>query len=449
MPTSTGVTVARAARPVNPEDGPIQAFAFDLRALRESAGNPTYRTLAKTAGFSATTLGDAAGGVRLPTLEVTLAYVGACGGEATHWRQRWQAVNRELASQTRGENLRDEDEAAPGKDTEQVEQAEQNKQPELTASSAAEVEAAPQPESQNPASQNPDRPSRRRIRTRVAILGTAAVIVAAAAATPFAIESASSRPATAAALHPTTHTSRNTPPQPCKLTAPVQTAAPALFSGATYGIGANIRTGASLSASVLERVPEGCELSFSGYCLGDLVKDTTAGTPDTRWFMLTTGGEVASAIVHGNPPPGLPPQPCPQDVPDPSSIRLSISAEGSSSGVVALHASGGNLWIVGFAAYYPAGPDDSSAQWHQLSMGTATDPAGFTALLRSASAPAGYPGIPVAAVACFGGDGQSDVAATDMVGRSSGAAPVLRPYQLPPKQRTLAEQVACEYPTGT
>jgi hypothetical protein len=64
--------LARTPRPVNPADGPIQAFAHDLRSLREAAGNPTYRVLAKTAGFSATTLGDAAGGVRLPTLELAV-----------------------------------------------------------------------------------------------------------------------------------------------------------------------------------------------------------------------------------------------------------------------------------------------------------------------------------------------------------------------------------------
>jgi hypothetical protein len=65
--------VGRVARPVDPEDGPIPAFAHDLRLLREAAGNPTYRALSKTAGYSASTLGEAAGGVRLPSLEVTLA----------------------------------------------------------------------------------------------------------------------------------------------------------------------------------------------------------------------------------------------------------------------------------------------------------------------------------------------------------------------------------------
>ena len=90
--------MARSARPINPDDGPIQSFAFDLRTLREAAGNPTYRSLARVAGFSATTLGDAAGGVKLPTLEVALAYVNACGGDTAEWQRRWQSVMKRSAS---------------------------------------------------------------------------------------------------------------------------------------------------------------------------------------------------------------------------------------------------------------------------------------------------------------------------------------------------------------
>ncbi|MFF5288645.1 helix-turn-helix domain-containing protein [Paractinoplanes globisporus] len=84
--------VARRERAVDPLGGPLQAFAYDLRKVRADAGSPTYRALAKVAGYSATTLSEAAGGVRKPSLEVVLAYVGACRGDAELWRTRWEAL---------------------------------------------------------------------------------------------------------------------------------------------------------------------------------------------------------------------------------------------------------------------------------------------------------------------------------------------------------------------
>jgi hypothetical protein len=66
----------------------VQQFAHGLRALREKAGSPTYRSLAQKAGFGATTPGEAAGGVRLPSLDVTLTYVGACNGDVDEWQER-------------------------------------------------------------------------------------------------------------------------------------------------------------------------------------------------------------------------------------------------------------------------------------------------------------------------------------------------------------------------
>ncbi|MBF9129980.1 hypothetical protein I0C86_13560 [Plantactinospora sp. S1510] len=70
-------------------------FAAGLRLLREKAGHPGYRELARRAHFSATTLSEAAGGRRLPTLAVTLAYVAACGGDATEWAEHWRRIARE------------------------------------------------------------------------------------------------------------------------------------------------------------------------------------------------------------------------------------------------------------------------------------------------------------------------------------------------------------------
>jgi WD40 repeat protein len=87
----------RPERPVDPGDGPVQLLAVALRELRRSAGNPTYRALAKQARYSPTTLAQAASGERLPTLAVVLAYVHACGGgDKEEWTARWQAAATEV-----------------------------------------------------------------------------------------------------------------------------------------------------------------------------------------------------------------------------------------------------------------------------------------------------------------------------------------------------------------
>ncbi|MGI5145465.1 hypothetical protein ACQEVC_03525 [Plantactinospora sp. CA-294935] len=81
-----------ALGPGTPE---VREFAAGLRLLREKAGLPGYRELARRAHFSATTLSEAAGGRRLPTLAVTLAYVTACGGDLAEWEARWRRIARD------------------------------------------------------------------------------------------------------------------------------------------------------------------------------------------------------------------------------------------------------------------------------------------------------------------------------------------------------------------
>ncbi|MEV6551776.1 hypothetical protein AB0M57_24105 [Streptomyces sp. NPDC051597] len=90
--------VGRREMPVDPEAGPVQRFAFELRKLRSEAGQITYRALAQKAGYSITVLSQAAGGERLPTLPVVLAYVQACGGDPATWEARWQRAVEEAAT---------------------------------------------------------------------------------------------------------------------------------------------------------------------------------------------------------------------------------------------------------------------------------------------------------------------------------------------------------------
>ncbi|MEU5023895.1 nSTAND1 domain-containing NTPase [Streptomyces milbemycinicus] len=73
--------MGRQERPLDPGAGPEQRFAFALRKLRSEAGGPTYRAMAQRTPYTVSTLSRAAAGEQLPSLEVTLAYVAACGGD--------------------------------------------------------------------------------------------------------------------------------------------------------------------------------------------------------------------------------------------------------------------------------------------------------------------------------------------------------------------------------
>lgn len=89
--------MGRPERWVDPDGGPVARFALDLRRLRETAGRPNYRELARRAHYSVSALSEAAGGKAFPSLPVTLAYVEACSGDRALWEARWQAVSAELA----------------------------------------------------------------------------------------------------------------------------------------------------------------------------------------------------------------------------------------------------------------------------------------------------------------------------------------------------------------
>ncbi|WP_432190107.1 hypothetical protein [Streptomyces sp. Tue6028] len=89
--------MGRREKPLDPADGTVPAFAHELRKLRADAGTPTYRAMARRAGYSGPTLSAAASGERLPTLAVLLAYVTACGGDTAEWEKRWHEAAAERA----------------------------------------------------------------------------------------------------------------------------------------------------------------------------------------------------------------------------------------------------------------------------------------------------------------------------------------------------------------
>jgi len=80
---------------IAPDD--LEAFARDLRALRARA-DLEYPEMAETSHFEMKTLAAAAGGLRLPTLPVAVAFVRACGGNVAEWEDRWQKLADRLTA---------------------------------------------------------------------------------------------------------------------------------------------------------------------------------------------------------------------------------------------------------------------------------------------------------------------------------------------------------------
>ncbi|MEU4219050.1 helix-turn-helix transcriptional regulator [Actinoplanes sp. NPDC026623] len=385
--------MARQEKAVDPAAGPLQAFAFALRKVRTEAGSPTYRALAKSAGYSAATLSEAAGGTRKPTLDVVLAYVGACRGDVDLWSRRWHELEADLA-----------------------------------AAASAPCPAAPEPVMAGPAPAAAEppapveavaprgRPSRRRLLAWAAVpvllAGTVGVLVVRA------------------------HDGSGCPAQP---------ADPA-FTAESYGGGARVRTGAARDAPSPRTIPSGCTIGFVGYCLGEKIHDNTGGSPDVRWFKLPDGDVIASGIVHGNPPRDLAAVRCADDRTPPGSIALTAAADPAQPGTVRLAATGTRLDIVGFAALYQPVEPPTARRWRQVGFTEEkADSAGFGVSWRVGGVAPGPEPVLIVAVACLGGDGPTGI----LDARSAGPGrPGTRfaPVSLTAAQRTEAATAACSYP---
>ncbi len=104
VPPERPTGAARSVASIAP-DG-LEAFARDLRALRAKA-ELDYPEMAEVSHYTMKTLASAAGGLRLPTLPVAVAYVRACGGNVGEWEERWQKLATKLtadAAKKRGDD---------------------------------------------------------------------------------------------------------------------------------------------------------------------------------------------------------------------------------------------------------------------------------------------------------------------------------------------------------
>ncbi len=89
----------------------LEAFARDLRVLRAQA-DLDLPEMAGTSHYEMKTLASAAGGLRLPTLPVAVAYVRACGGNVAEWEERWQKLAEKITADTAKKRRLDGEEAS-------------------------------------------------------------------------------------------------------------------------------------------------------------------------------------------------------------------------------------------------------------------------------------------------------------------------------------------------
>ncbi|MFD3844048.1 helix-turn-helix domain-containing protein, partial [Streptomyces sp. NPDC058642] len=92
----------RPERLLDPDAGPVQRFAHELRSLRARAGSPSYRTMSEQARVSVAALSRAASGERLPSVAIVRAYAQACGADPDEWESRLAAADDVAARGTEG-----------------------------------------------------------------------------------------------------------------------------------------------------------------------------------------------------------------------------------------------------------------------------------------------------------------------------------------------------------
>ncbi|MGW6934636.1 helix-turn-helix domain-containing protein [Lentzea sp. NPDC054927] len=104
--------MGRPERPLNPDDGPVQRFAHDLRELRKSAGL-TLEEMAPLAHYSVATLSQVTRGHTLPSVARVQAYVRACGGDVEAWTARLKELMAEPKATSPEQEASEEEPVSP------------------------------------------------------------------------------------------------------------------------------------------------------------------------------------------------------------------------------------------------------------------------------------------------------------------------------------------------
>lgn len=90
----------------------IDGFVARLKQVREGAGRPSFREMAKRSGaISHATLHDALQGARMPSWETTVEFAKACGSDPEELREAWERAAAIVRAESGG--CADDDDATP------------------------------------------------------------------------------------------------------------------------------------------------------------------------------------------------------------------------------------------------------------------------------------------------------------------------------------------------
>lgn len=174
-----------------------------------------------------------------------------------------------------------------------------------------------------------------------------------------------------------------------------------------FGV-AHLRAAPTLDSGIELRYPQGCEIRFTGYCLGSPKSDWRFHLPDPVWLDVAGhSGYIAAAdlkslsTIKNSPSAGCSATAPPLERPEinaPLTMRL--------SGPVVIAAAAPGAVMVGFAAYYEdVAGDPGTGRWHQLGIDSNTAD-GVTAEWDTRSVPGQgrrqAAAVTVAVVPCLG-----------------------------------------------
>jgi hypothetical protein len=219
---------------------------------------------------------------------------------------------------------------------------------------------------------------------------------------------------------------------------------------------AHLRTEPNLSARVLLRYPPGCELEFTGYCIGEPKVHWRFHDPNPVWFHALGDfhdGYIAGADIRAGPgSQSLALGACPGGEPPPRRPEITAPLEHRLKGPIEITAAAPNATEVGFAVYYEDLPGQPrSASWHQIGVDLSTGN-GISSDWDTRSIPGQSSRKPapltIAAVPCLGldfafsQDGRPSAGMRSYVAANRSGP---TPHPLPPPAESMSEagQTAC------